>query len=273
MAVRTCYQLVVFVFPVGALQCTRYHRPALQMTTFKNAALKHEVDAKTALAWHMYFADPRIPLAPSRAPVTPRSPAVSSTSGSTGLACGEIQCDPARFAEEARSARPGIKSALAVLLGADFERQAAHCAEICGRDLLCFQSLLTQAGCDLNADDTYKVELLFAAATSKESQMAFSLYGRHRSQQSDIVALVNEDLRWRSSTLRNNGAGLCAPLQKTPRDVIKREVASRVKTSLGARHDLRAGGDGEDPHRPPPPAMGSSCKCSRAWPRWQAVDS
>jgi hypothetical protein len=53
------------------------------------------------------------------------------------------------------------------------------------------------------------VELLFAAATTRNCQISFSLFSQRRSQKSDMAALVDEDLRWRSRSLRAGGRGHC----------------------------------------------------------------
>merc|ERR1719284_676723 len=196
----------------------------------------------------MYFADPREPVASAKP-----TPNESAAEGGH---------DAARFAQEARSARPGIRSALAVLLGADFENQAAACAEMCGWDLSRFQSLLTQAGCDLNADDAYTVELLFAAATTRNCQISFSLFSQRRSQKSDMAALVDEDLRWRSRSLRAGGRGQC--VQRISGDVTARECARRARALPHGMHSLSAGGKEWDRGAPPE----SSCRCERPWPTW-----
>jgi len=160
-------------------------------------------DGKTALAWHMYFTDPRD---------------LRRANPSNGL-IGELPMKSA-FAEIASSARPGIRSGLAVLLGADYENQALKCAHVCDGDLNTLHSLLTQAGVDLTERDSYTVERLFAAATTDHGNIACSLLPHKRAQKSDFHAMHDEDLRWRSSTRSRTAPLAAARVALTPRKAL-----------------------------------------------------
>mmetsp|Transcript_6644 Transcript_6644/g.14495 ORF Transcript_6644/g.14495 Transcript_6644/m.14495 type:complete len:241 (+) Transcript_6644:103-825(+) len=193
------------------------------------------MDARTALAWHLYFTD-MDDLA--RRGVTKFGPQEYSA----GEAQEERRPQVQRFAELARQARPAIRSALGVLLGADFENQAASCAEVCQHDLLTFRAMLTQAGCDLQDTDTYLVEMLFAAATTSHGRIQCKLLKESHAVlvKSNFEALLDEDIRWR------------------------RPTSSRGSHS-------RAEAEAVTPPRPKPPARPQSsatCRCERQWPEW-----
>jgi len=184
-------------------------------------------DARTALAWHLYYTDVH--------ELERQGVKKSVTSSLQAEDIGRPQVS--RFAELARMARPGIQSALAVLLGADFENQAATCAETCYYDLHTFRCMLIQAGCDLQDSDTFLVEMLFAAATTSHGRLQCKLLKESHTLllKSDFEAMLDEDVRWRGA----HGGRSRAPEATPDRYTSKRR-----------------------------PLSSSSCHSERRWPEW-----
>lgn len=102
-----------------------------------------------------------------------------------------------RFASRCRQARPGIRAALAVLLGSNFENDGARLLELCGGQLDRMPALLTQAGCELFPADAHVVECLYSAITDQHGRIATKLSGHERAKRPELQILLDEDVRWR----------------------------------------------------------------------------
>eukprot|EP00930_Biecheleria_cincta_P014002 TRINITY_DN12220_c0_g1_i1.p1 TRINITY_DN12220_c0_g1~~TRINITY_DN12220_c0_g1_i1.p1 ORF type:complete len:299 (-),score=23.80 TRINITY_DN12220_c0_g1_i1:101-997(-) len=167
------------------------------------------------------------------------------------------ECHAALFALRARQARDGIRAALGVLLGPDYENQAFLFAELCNRDLDKVAALLTQAGCHVTAADAPVIELLFAAATSRHGKTACRMSEHSRGKKSDLAVLLEEDLRWRPgaggvprscpSPLSPQGKGL--QLHTGPMVAARAGGAQLVPVPLCSTHLLGV------------PALGSPLNC------------
>uniref|UniRef100_A0A7S4WCT0 Uncharacterized protein n=1 Tax=Alexandrium monilatum TaxID=311494 RepID=A0A7S4WCT0_9DINO len=106
------------------------------------------------------------------------------------------------FATRARCASPGIRAALAVLLGSNFENEGSRLAEMCANDVSRMPGLLTQAGCQPTDAELREAELLFAAATTRHGKTAGRLSDLQRSRKPELMVLMEQDLQWRGARLR-----------------------------------------------------------------------
>lgn len=170
------------------------------------------------------------------------------------------------FAERCRQARAGIRAALAVQLGANFENEAARFLELCEGDLDKVPAMLTQAGCELSPADAHAVECLFAAVTQQHGKTATRLSGHERARKPDISVLLDEDPRWRRG-MKTRGVPSPQPVAR----------GMQVNTGLHIVGPSKAPGRSPycETHALGVPALGSPDRCPRcataralaaAWP-------
>mmetsp|Transcript_69046 Transcript_69046/g.175498 ORF Transcript_69046/g.175498 Transcript_69046/m.175498 type:complete len:193 (+) Transcript_69046:64-642(+) len=101
------------------------------------------------------------------------------------------------FAARCRAAHPGIRSALAVVLGSNYECEADRFREMCGGEPGRAPALLAQAGFEVAPSDIRAVEGLFAAACFEDCHQGCRLSGHARALRPDLHVLLDEDPRWR----------------------------------------------------------------------------
>mmetsp|Transcript_110534 Transcript_110534/g.191139 ORF Transcript_110534/g.191139 Transcript_110534/m.191139 type:complete len:249 (+) Transcript_110534:25-771(+) len=144
-------------------------------------------DPTRLLAWQLYYDEPWKVLAARR-------------KEALGIVQDGVKEAPNKklFADAVREARPGIQSALHVLLGPDVEQKAAYLVELCNRNLDTFHKLLIQAGCEMLPTDAPCVEKIFAAATSKHGKIACALAAHEKIAKTHLTSLLDEEPKWRA---------------------------------------------------------------------------